>query len=164
MKLGEGSHQVTVTSTALQRKNDKGQIVINARDAHGNTATAYLFLTDAAWPYTQEKLATLGWDVWEHNFEFDRLDDEPSPIAGNQVEFVIENTLYEGKIIPKVAFINAIGGVRERMPADEAKSFAAQLRSRLMPKSSRPNGPTGTTARPQGRPINNPQEDDTPPF
>jgi hypothetical protein len=70
------------------------------------------------------------------------------------VQIVISEEEYEGKRRNKVQFINARGAAGvERMEAQEAVSFAAQLRARL----------TGRTTQPpakKARPVQEPARDD----
>lgn len=128
-----GTHEVTVKSTALANSS-KGnlQIVVEfENDAH-DTISAFLATTEAAWQYTEEKLRTLGWDPAANGYRFEDLNNDPSPIALNQVQIVVDEEVYDGKRVKKVKFINQPGGkVLERLAETEATYFASLLRQRL---------------------------------
>lgn len=129
-----GKYDVTVTGSALgeSKENKTPQIIIEFEDHEGARICAYLFLSDNAWQYTEEKLRTLGWDPQRNGLRFEELNADPSPIVGHKVQIVLNEDTYNGKRSLKVAYINPPGGgIRERMPAAEAKSFADRLRKRL---------------------------------
>lgn len=129
-----GTHNARVTHTALSASKEKKtqQIVVGFENADGEHITAYLACTEKAWPYTEEKLRTLGWDPMQRGYRFEELNDEPSPIKDAEAEIVVEVEEYNGKPNNRVKYINPPGGGRvERMEATEAVSFADQLRKRL---------------------------------
>jgi len=135
-----GKHEVIVSETGLV-KTQKGdmQIVVKFENAEGDSITAYLATSEAAWPYTQDKLANMGWDPVSNGFRVEDLNESPSPIHGNQCQIVVKEEEFEGKTRKKVSFINPPGGMPiERMESSEAQRFAAQLRSRL---TGRPGAP-----------------------
>jgi hypothetical protein len=126
-----GRHEVVVTTTGLQEKENGLTITVGFEDVDGNTITAYLYTSEKAWPYTEKKLQTLGWDPLQNGFRFEELNTEPSPIAGKAVQIVVADEEYDGKLRSKVQFINPPGGGVERLAPEEAKSVAARLRARL---------------------------------
>lgn len=132
--IGAGIHDpVTVVGSALgTSKNGSDQIIVTFRNAAGATISAYLSCSERAWPYTAEKLTTLGWDPQKNGYAFEALNADQSPIAGNEVQIVVNEEWYENRAVAKVAFINPCGGgPRERMDPHTAAAFGARLRARL---------------------------------
>lgn len=133
-----------VKSVALGKTKDgKPQIAImfDTTDETYRQVTVYRFFTDAAMPYTEQDLRTLGWDPVVNGWRIDDLIDLQS-IRGAVVDLVCAMETYEDKPRLKVKFINAPGGgggMKDRMEPDEAKAFTTQLRARL--------GVTGGAAR-----------------
>ena len=116
----------------------------------------YRFFTDAAMPYTEKDLRTLGWDPIVNAWRIDDLVDL-EPIRGNKVDLVCAYEEYENKSRLKVKFINTCGsgGMKDRMEPDEAKAFTTQLRARL--------GVTGGAARrPTPAPVAAQVDEDVP--
>lgn len=132
--IGVGRFDVKVVRTGLGEAGEgkNPQIIVQFEDEEGNTISAYLFCTEKAWPYTEEKLQNMGWDPVQHGYRFEELNEDPSPIAGNAAEIVTDEETYDGKTRTKVKFINPPGGRIERMEAGEAQAFAAKLRQRLL--------------------------------
>jgi hypothetical protein len=117
---GTGKQQLAVTFEYLDENNEKRFV------------TAYQFFTDAALPWTVEALRALGWDPEANNWDILTLDGT-DVLKGREVALVLEEEEYEGKRRTKVRFINALGGAGvERLAPDQAKSFASDLRRRLM--------------------------------
>ncbi len=141
--IGKGRHDVSVVRSALAESGehkDTPQIIVQFQDLNNDTITAYLFCTEKAWPYTAEKLCTLGWDPVKRGYRFEELNADPSPIVGNFVEIVVDEEEYEGKKRNKVKFINPTGGRIERMEPAAAVSFAERLRRRILQGASAPIG------------------------
>jgi hypothetical protein len=115
----------------------------------------YGYFTDASFPITIKALRALGW-----------AGDDLSDLSGidtNEVELVVENEEYEGKVRPKVQFINALGGLgmKEPMPEDRKKSFAAAMRDRIK-AAELANGQRKPVQKPLGPPRAQPSADDIP--
>lgn len=124
--------EVTATALAVNKNTGNEQITVAFRNAEGATITAYLPCTAKAWPYTEQKLRTLGWDPVARGFAVEELNADPSPIAGVRAQIVINEEWFGDKAVAKVAFINPCGGgLRERMSAQDAAAFGARLRARL---------------------------------
>ena len=129
-----GTYAVQIKQTALnESKNTKAmQITVTFADVvNGDTITAYLPTSEKAWPYTEEKLRACGWDPAANGYRFEELNDDPSPIAGNDVEIVVDLETWDNKTEPRVKFINVPGGGFKRMESSEASSFADRLRRQL---------------------------------
>lgn len=111
-------------------------------EAETAVATKTLWLTEKAWPKTDETLKLLGWDAEKHGFRFaQQLDtggESPIAKAAVEVDIVVEEEKNQqtGRVWPQVAFVNEPGkggggGPKERMDAAAAKEFDAQLRRML---------------------------------
>ena len=142
MPFTEGRHRVRIASTGLGEspKTKSEQIIITFEDVADdyNTITAYLATSEKAWPYTEKSLINCGWDPTFRGYLFEELNEDPSPIAGNEVDIVTEEEEYEGKRRMKVKWINAPGAGIERMEPAEAQSFAERLRARLLSGNAQP--------------------------
>ena len=86
--MQKGNHPSVVVLGSVLSKSTKGngQIVISFRNEDGDTIDAYLSLTDAAYPWTEKKLITLGWDPKEYDYDFSLLNTgNLSPLAGERL-------------------------------------------------------------------------------
>ena len=132
--LPEGRHEVEVLSTGLKKSENTGtvQIVIEFGNADG-TIAAFLPITEKAWQYTEAKLQTLGWDPAEHGFRFEDLSEDPSPLVGVDCQIVVREEEYNGKMSPKVSFINPPGstGGASTAHGEAAASIADEIRALL---------------------------------
>ena len=147
--IGKGKHEVGIRSTCLTKSGKNGTpcVAVVFEDDVGETVTYWGYLTDAALQYTLKSLAAMGWDSAEHDGRIDTLDGTDL-LVGRKVEIVVDEEEFEGKVRSKVKFVNEIGGgLGERMAPEESKSFAAQLRAKILaakgPKpSTAPKKPT----------------------
>lgn len=145
-KVGKNENcEVVSTQLGTSGADQKQQIEVTFMDPEGDTITAYLFCTDAAWPYTAEKLGKMGWDPEARGYAFEELNEDPSPLRGWRGDIVCKSETYNGEAKLKVQFINALGetGGRERMNPGAAADFASRLRAKLgvsgrVSKGSRP--------------------------
>lgn len=80
------------------------------------------FFTEKTFDRTIQSLRYCGW----------RGDDisDLTGIDANEVEIVVQHNEYNGKVYPRVAWVNQIGG-KARMTADEAREFAESIKPRL---------------------------------
>lgn len=137
--MQKGNHPSVVVLGSVLSKSTKGngQIVISFRNEEGETIDAYLSLTDAAYPWTEKKLITLGWDPKEYDYDFSLLNTgNLSPLAGVETEITVKEEVFENKTNLKVDWI----GPREQvqMPEDESTAFVAELRQRLIASRGAP--------------------------
>lgn len=124
--------------------------------AEGDTTTAWLFTSDAAWPHTKRKLRACGFDPDMDALVALNLDGDANPIHGREVRIVIEDQEYpkdSGKFKPRVVQIGDSGGYAgERMSDAEAKDFEARMRRRLTategPRAGAPKAPAKPAPRP----------------
>jgi hypothetical protein len=81
------------------------------------------FFTERTFDRTIQSLRYCGW----------RGDDiaDLTGVDTHEVEIVVEHNEYNGKVYPRVAWVNQIGG-RARMPAEEAREFAESIKSRIV--------------------------------
>ncbi len=141
--IGAGRHEVRVVSHALTKSGQKGTpcVAVTFEDDVGQRITWFGYLTDAALEWTLKALAAMGWDSNASDGRIDSLNGTDL-LAGNRVEIVVEEEEYEGKLRPKVRWVNEIGGgVGDRMAPDEATAFATDLRKRILSM----RGPAPTT-------------------
>ncbi len=131
-RAGTGKEQVAVQFQLM-----------DADGVSGPTITWYGYFTDSTYERTVESLRHCGW-----------AGDDLSDLSGidtNEVSLVIENEEYEGKATPKVKWVNAPGGglaLKEQLSADEARSFAAQMKGRILAmKQGQPKKPAPGSAR-----------------
>lgn len=77
---------------------------VTADDGGQLGVRAYLYLTDKNFPYVLEKLANIGW----HGKSIDELDTETNEkiLVGRKARLTGDMEEYEGKMRPKVNFIN----------------------------------------------------------
>ncbi len=148
--IGPGQHSLECNATAFNKTTGGNpQVVLGFIDEHGNTINAYLSCSDAALPYTVSKLAAAGWNPEEYDFDFSNLNAEDCALVGmKEIPVTVVEETYEGKTRPKVSWIGS-GGVTEKMPEDEAKVAAADIRRRLIAlKGSAPAANTSRSAPP----------------
>ena len=131
----QARYEVRVVGSYLGASSEKQTpyVEIVFEDDNGDRLSAFKYLTEGAWPYVEKDLETLGWKGAEHSYAFEELDGgEDSALAGAEAQIVVTEEEYEGKVRPKVAFINESGGrPREMMSEKESASFAERIRQRL---------------------------------
>jgi hypothetical protein len=131
-----GNHTGEITATGLkQAKTGNVQILIQFKDEADNTITAYLATTELAWPYTEKKLEACGFVMADYDYDLTKLNGPDSPILGmRDIPFVVKaKPSQDGtQIYHEVSWIGAGGGITERMNEDDAKTFAAKLRQKLI--------------------------------
>ncbi len=136
LKIALGWHQGEVTDSAIViNKQKKGQIAVMLKSKDdGNSISAYLSCSDASLEWTIKKLEACGWDPAKHDYEFDLLNGDPSPIKGAEVSFEVVEEEFEGKTFKKVSWINRPGGFK-KLDEGKASAFSAKLRDRLLKKA-----------------------------
>lgn len=133
-----GNHTGEIVATGLKKaKTGNVQILIQFKDEADNTITAYLATTEAAWPYTEKKLEACGFVMADNDYDLTRLNDPDCPLIGMaDVPFTVKAKVGpDGNTYNEVSWIGAGGGISERMDPEETKSFAAQLRQKLIAKA-----------------------------
>lgn len=101
------------------------EFVLSDPAMEGASITWHGYLTDAAFDRTVESLRHCGW-----------TGDDLSDLAGldaHEVDLVVVNEEYEGKVHPKVKWVNKAGGLALKTPMtpEKAKAFAASMRDRI---------------------------------
>ena len=148
--IAVGRHAVKVVSHALGRSSTgTPHVAVLFEDAGGDRITWYGYLSDAAMERTIKSLQALGWDPVANNGMVDSLNGTDL-LVGRDAEVVVDTEVYNGEVRHKVKWVNAVGGgLGEGMAADDATSFAASLRQKIL-SAPRPkvNGQAGTAKAP----------------
>lgn len=157
--LNEGKYMGRAVNWTLARSSKKGtpEVAI-AFDVFGDDGhvvanrTFHGYLSDDVFPRTIEVLRVCGW-----------TGDDLSNLTGldqNEVELEIRHEEYEGKVSDRIAFVNQPGRIAVQNPMDEvdAKSFAAQMRGKIVALGGKAQKPKR-----QGTDLVPPIEDE-PPF
>lgn len=134
-------YNVTAVSSFCGDSKEKGTPFVAIVFAHKEDPewgiTAYRYLTAKTVEYVAKDLKILGWDPVAHAYRFEELDtNENSPISGAEATICVEEAEYNGKLSPRVTFINPLGqqgggAPREQMDASTAKSWGEKVRQAL---------------------------------
>lgn len=148
---GTGKEQVAV------------EFEITTAEFIGQRITWYGFFTEKTTARTLESLRYAGLKGNDIS-DLSDLSREDTPV----VEIVVEHDTYNGKTSAKVAWVNRQGGggLRNALPADAAKAFAARMRGALAVvdtkiKAEKSAGTNGKKP-PAGPPPGHPASDDIP--
>lgn len=137
-----GWHEGEVTAVALNKASTGNvQIVVALKDEDGNGITAFLSTTDRALEYTEKKLIAMGWNPADYDYDLSKLNEPDCALVGmRDFKFeVVEQPDLNGDPQRRVGWIGEPGsGVGERLEAGEARSFAAELRKRLIAQRGKP--------------------------
>lgn len=169
--LNDGTYDpATVVGSWLGKTKSGKERVEIAFEYEGQRAIYHGYLTDKAWPYTEEALKNLGWNPADHDFNIERLNEgERSEICGNdaQIEVKVETWVRddgsEGRM-SKVSWVNPCGATNTRgggMDTDEAKTFAAKFKAKMLAKRGQA-GRKATASKPAS--ATEPMPDDDIPF
>lgn len=126
--ISKGDFGAEVVAAALTVAQGTGteQVAVQFRFMEGadegSTITEYLALSDAALPYTVEKLRTCGWT----GDDISVLD----MLVGTRVRLKVVHEDYQGKTRARVRFINPWRELK-RLAAEETQGIAARLRSKI---------------------------------
>lgn len=146
--IGAGTWEVAVEQHYLA-KSSKGTpcVEVVLQDIESLARITYFgYLSDAALEYTLKSLETMGWNPHEHDGRITSLNGTEL-LVGNVVQIVVEEEEFEGKLRPKVKWINPSGGgiVGDPMEEKEAEAFSVDLRKKIFshagPKPSTRPGP-----------------------
>ncbi len=138
MQKGHHAPVYVLGSVLSKSSQGNGQIIISFKNDDGDTIDAYLSCSKDAWPYTERKLKTLGFDVDEHDLDIRPLNrGTESPIAGVETEIDVKEDTYNGKTTLKVDWIGPRIGAAQ-MPSSDEDAFAAALRNRLIGERGAP--------------------------
>jgi hypothetical protein len=168
MAIGIGRHLVKVIGHVLGRSSTGTPhiAVLFENVSSGDRITWYGYLSDKALERTITSLEVLGWDAAAHGGQIDRLHGT-DVLVGHEAEIVVEMEVYEGKANPKVKWVNAVGGgLGDGMPADEAVTFGASMRQKILsaaaskPKANPKPGPARAPAAVAAGTVD--QDDDLP--
>lgn len=168
MDFSAGTHRVRVVSHVLGRSSTgTPHVSVKFEDVNGDRITWYGYLTEKAMERTVATLGILGWDPVEHNGMVDSLNGTDL-LVGNEAEIVVEFETYNGETTAKVKWVNEVGGGMNGMEDQEASSFAAELRKKILsaprPKVSAQPGPSKPAQQPAAVPEGADDDLDDLPF
>lgn len=147
--MENGKYKAVVISHALdESKNGTASVKIVCQTkyevenpAFPVNATMYhdLWLSPACFERSMHTLTkVLGWK----GEIFEELNDNNTLLAGAECVLVVENEEYQGKLIPKVKFIN---GVQKKLDSDKAKALSNSLADQLRAYKTKSPGVKQTT-------------------
>lgn len=122
--MGVGNHRAKCVNAEMPDV-DEGKtpsVRLTFRNEEGETIDAYLYLSEKALERTEKSLRACGW-VGDDVSELMR-----DGVGLKEVELVVEDEEYQGKVRTKVKWINAL---RKQMEADKAKELAMSLRKKF---------------------------------
>lgn len=127
-QLPDGTYLATALEATLGAA-DTGTpyigVLFHLKEA-GTKLTWRGFFTEKTQERTIDALRACGW-------KGDDLSEVGFP-TGNEVEVVVKNEEWEGKVYPRILWVNAIRGpmVKNAMPAGERKAFAEKMRGVIL--------------------------------
>lgn len=128
-----GIHDVTVAATTLNDQGAGGCIAVTFRNKEGDHITDWWYCSDAAWPYTADRLRAIGCNPVDYDYDLAPLNDvDQSPVVGNQTRIVVALETYQGKERARVTAVGYGTGRTEPLAEDKAKAFTTALRARLI--------------------------------
>ncbi|MBA3841074.1 MAG: hypothetical protein H0X39_00365 [Actinobacteria bacterium] len=112
----------------------------------GKHITWFGYFTDGAVDRTLESMRHCGWDS-DSLAELDAL-------GANEVELVIEDEEYDGKVRSRVKWVNRVAklALKEQMNHVQVAAFAARLRGKTVASKQKYGTPTASNGRPAGSP------------
>jgi len=120
-----GKHHATVTAAALSESSKGTPCVQIEFDANGETATAWLYLSDAAFERAVKTLR----DAFYFDDDFETLADQ---LVGKECQIVVEEEADDkGVLRPRIKWINSLRS------APRPLSNAEVLTAKLSAKASR---------------------------
>jgi hypothetical protein len=138
--------------------------------------------------FADPALGSIVWDGWLTEKTFDRTIEslrhcgwegsdlsELQGLDANEVDLVIEQEEYEGRVYPKVKWVNRAGGLAHKTPlsGDKAKFFALQMKEKIkafdaskgaLPPRTAPKSQSARRSAPAGPPEPPPLSDDDIPW
>ncbi len=148
--------QAVLAKTSTGKEQVAVEFELTEEDVRGQRITWYGFFTDGTFDRTIEGLRACGW-------EGDDLSNLSSINGSVEASIVIEHEEYQGHVKARVRWVNKAGGVavKDRIPDDEAKRFAAKMRGRISAGVVKAGGKPTSAAAPRA-PLAG--EDDPLPF
>jgi hypothetical protein len=148
-------------ATLCLTKNGREQVAVELSDVEtGETITAFLFFGDkvdkGGKTLTERTTIALRHCGWSGT----KINDLSSINGSAEVEIVVQEEEYEGKVNARVRFINPVGGggfQPKPMDAEQAKRFAEKMEIDI-----KRAGATVEPAKPATKRTLPAQEDDTP--
>lgn len=153
MELEDGKYRGRSKRALLGRAKggtEQVGVLFDLLDMPGRSITWYGYFTDAAFGITMKGLRTAGFKGDDLS-DLSSLDESSNP---PEVLLVVENERYEGKLSPKVKFINSVGGLamKDQMQGQDLDKFARRMKARIaaFDKSS---GAKPAPKQTSGRPV-----------
>ena len=156
-KAGTYIANVEPTSFGWFDKSSKGtpsirlKLVIAEGPETGRSIDYHAWLSDNAVDNSIRTLAeAFGWDG-----DLISLQNGHDPFSGKDVEIVVENESYNGKLRTKVRWLNALGGGRSAaagIDSKEVESLVAKLARRAMAIAKESSGGEQAASAPAARP------------
>lgn len=154
------------TSVGESKSNGNLQVgvlfeITDPSQPEGSTITYYGTVTEKSLEYVYAALQVCGWKG-DMLSDFDDLDDA-SKLLPNEVELIIEDEEYKGRMTPKVKFVNRIGGAKLKFEAgpQALKTKAAQFKAAIQAMQAGAMQATPRPAQPR-KPARMQAEDDLP--
>lgn len=137
--------QLGISSTGKEQIGVMFELVGGPHD--GKHITWFGYFTDNTVDRTLESLRHCGWDS-DNLAELDGL-------AANEVELVVEDEEYEGKVRSKVKWVNRVSRLqmKEQMSPAQVQAFAARLRGKTVASKQKygaqpaPSAPSNNASR-----------------
>jgi hypothetical protein len=165
-----GKYRARANAVAMgTTSTGKEQIIVAFLTEGGESISWYGYFSDRTWERTVESLRVCGWTG------DDLTDFDGGALAGldtHDVEIVVEEEPdLDGVPRARVRWVNMLRGsgiaVKQPLAGTELKSFAAQMRGKILAldkSASKPSKPSSTGQRKRPEPSNNRDLDDAPPF
>lgn len=124
--MGEGIHRARAIASHLPdvKPGKTPSVVVTFKNFEGETIDAWLYLSDRALERTEKALRTCGW------YGNDISECMRDGLGLNEVELVVEDEEYQGKVRSKVKWINPL---RKEMPDDAKKALVESLKAKFKP-------------------------------
>jgi hypothetical protein len=130
-----GTYQATITGTSIYQ-SDSGAVMIAIALLVGETErlTAHQCLVQKDGTVSDITVRmckeTLGWDGTGELYDY-LCAPEPQPAANREVEAVIEQEEYNGKLVTKVRYLNPPGGGSRLKPAMDRAAFIQKASAKI---------------------------------
>lgn len=156
MEIENGKYRARAADAVLSDTDSgKEQVAIQFAflDHPGVTLTWYGFFTEATYERTVQSLRYCGWagndlSVFLED-EIAKNGIESTGLTANEVVLVVENEEYNGKVRPRVRWVNSAGGmgVKNVMSRARAVEFSARMKGLIVAMDKRGGSPKPAAAR-----------------
>ena len=133
MPAGTYIAKIVGTKIGTTSKGDP-QVEVRFENDDGEHISYFGYFSSKALPFTLKTLKTCGWDAAEHGMDVTSLHGSTA-LVGKQVEVVVEDNEYNGKVNQKVAWVNSLG-----LTLDEVKAIGEKLKGAISREVSADGG------------------------